>query len=312
MRHRSPPGWRRIALRAWSARWVIVSLALLAVLTALIGLAFAGSSVRIADGVQIAGVDVGGLTKNEARTLLERRSEEVARVPVVFTAGGKEYPIKATTLGVEADWTTAIESAAREGEGFGPVRGFKRLQTRFFGIRDRAAGAGLRGGARVQARGPRTRDRPAPCRGEARSARPRRRGRPRPVRSAARPRRGRGASRPCPRGGSTAGRPVALPVLLDPVEVTAADLAPAAAQARIALSAPVRLEYEGTRWKLPRWRIAELLSLPVDGATRRSRSPAPVRRPGSRSCATRSSGLPSTRHSRSSRVASTSSRTRTD
>jgi len=56
-------------------------------------------------------------------------------------------------------------------------------------------------------------------------------------------------------------------VLLDPVEVTAADLAPAAAKARVALSAPVRLEYEGTRWKLPRWRIAELLSLPVGGAT---------------------------------------------
>ena len=64
------------------------------------------------------------------------------------------------------------------------------------------------------------------------------------------------------------GQPIALPVLLDPVEVTAADLAPAAAQARIALSAPVRLEYEGTRWKLPRWRIAELLSLPVGGATK--------------------------------------------
>ena len=63
------------------------------------------------------------------------------------------------------------------------------------------------------------------------------------------------------------GQQVALPVLLDPVEVTAADLAPAAAQARVALSAPVRLEYAGTRWKLPRWRIAELLSLPVGGAT---------------------------------------------
>src|SRR4029453_8622314 len=53
--------------------------------------------------------------------------------PVVFTAGGKNYPIKATTLGVEADWASALESAAREGEGFGPVRGFRRLQARFFG-----------------------------------------------------------------------------------------------------------------------------------------------------------------------------------
>ena len=63
------------------------------------------------------------------------------------------------------------------------------------------------------------------------------------------------------------GRPVVLPVRIDPVEVTAADLAPAARQARTALSAPVRLELEGTRWKLPRWRIAELLSLPVAGET---------------------------------------------
>jgi vancomycin resistance protein YoaR len=63
------------------------------------------------------------------------------------------------------------------------------------------------------------------------------------------------------------GQPIALPVRLDPVDVTEADLAPAAAQARTALSAPVRLEYEGTRWKLPRWRIAELLSLPVAGTT---------------------------------------------
>ena len=29
----------------------------------------------------------------------------------------------------------------------------------------------------------------------------------------------------------------------------------------------MRLEYSGVRWKLPRWRIAELLSLPVDGKT---------------------------------------------
>jgi vancomycin resistance protein YoaR len=63
------------------------------------------------------------------------------------------------------------------------------------------------------------------------------------------------------------GQPVALPVRIDPVEVTAADLAPAARLARIALSAPVRLQYEETRWKLPRWRIAELLSLPVAGET---------------------------------------------
>ena len=55
------------------------------------------------------------------------------RVPIVFTVGERQFPIKATSLGVEADWTAALRTAAREGEGFGPVRGFKRLQTRFFG-----------------------------------------------------------------------------------------------------------------------------------------------------------------------------------
>jgi vancomycin resistance protein YoaR len=62
--------------------------------------------------------------------------------------------------------------------------------------------------------------------------------------------------------------PVALPVRVDPAEVTASDLRPAAARARTALSAPVRLAYGETRWRLPRWRIAELLSLPTAGGTR--------------------------------------------
>ena len=248
------------------ARWVLVSLALAAVLTALIGLAFAGSTARIAEGVAIAGVDVGGLTQREALDLLERRFDRVARVPVVFTAGGKEYPIKATTLGVEADWAAAIESAEREGEGFGPVRGFRRLQTRFFGseiappvqVYDAALEFKLAGLARsidqrhVEAKLVR--------RGlqiEVVAGQPGRR----LARDAAAPRIVRALAR------LERGQPIALPVLIDSVEVTAADLAAAASKARLALSAPVRLEYEGTRWKLPRWRIAELLTLPVGGAT---------------------------------------------
>ena len=243
-----------------------MSLVLLAVLTALVGLAFAGSPVRIAKGVHIAGVEVGGLTKDEARSVLASRFERVERVPVVFTAGGREYPIKATTLGVEADWAAAVESAAREGEGFAPVRGFKRLQTRFFGseiappvrVYQAALEFKLAGLAReidqshVEAKLVR--------RGlgiEVVAGRPGRRLAQEPaesriVRALARLERGQS---------------VALPVVLDPVEVTATDLAAAATQARTALSAPVRLEYERTRWRLPRWRIAELLSLPVAGAT---------------------------------------------
>jgi vancomycin resistance protein YoaR len=248
------------------ARWTLVSLALAAVLAALVGLAFAGSQARIAEGVAIAGIDVGGLTHKEARTLLETRFDRVAREPVVFTAAGQKFPIRATTLSVEADWARAIETAANEGEGFGPVRGFKRLQTRFFGvdivppvqvyraaldfklgqlareIDQRQVEAKLvRRGLRIevlQGQPGRRLDRDAAA--------------GRIVRALARLERG---------------QPIALPIVVDPVAVTAADLAPAAREARLALSAPVRLEHEGTRWRLPRWRIAELLSLPVAGKT---------------------------------------------
>ncbi|MGH3073202.1 MAG: VanW family protein [Gaiellaceae bacterium] len=248
------------------ARWALVSLALLTVLAALVGLAFAGSPARIAEGVAIAGVDVGGLTQGEARALLESRFERVARVPVVFTAGGEQYPITATTLGVEADWATAVASAAREGEGFGPVRGFRRLQTRFFGseiappvqVYEAALEFKLAGLARaidqrhVEAKLVRRGLEIDVVRGQAGRRLAQDVAAARIVRALARLERGQA---------------IALPVRVDPVEVTATDLAPAASQARTALSAPVRLEHEGTRWKLPRWRIAELLTLPVAGST---------------------------------------------
>jgi vancomycin resistance protein YoaR len=62
------------------------------------------------------------------------------------------------------------------------------------------------------------------------------------------------------------GRQVPLPVVVDPIDVTTEELAAAAQDARTALSAPVRLTYGPTSWRLPRWRIAKLLSLPQDGA----------------------------------------------
>jgi vancomycin resistance protein YoaR len=248
------------------ARWVLVSLALAAVLAALVGLAFAGSPARIAHGVEIAGVEVGGLTPGEARRLLASRFDRVERVPVVFTAGGAEFPIRATTLSVEADWAAAIETAAREGEGFGPIRGFRRLETRFFGaeiappVRVYEAALEFKLAQLAREIDQRHVEAKLVRRGlqiEVVAGQPGRRldqdgAARRIVRALARLERG---------------RPVALPVIVDPVDVTAADLAPAARAARLALSAPVRLRHGETRWRLPRWRIAELLSLPVAGET---------------------------------------------
>jgi vancomycin resistance protein YoaR len=245
---------------------VLVSLALLAILVALVGLAFAGSPARIADGVAVAGIDVGGLTRGEAQRLLESRFERVAAVPVVFTAAGERYPIRATSLSVEPDWRAALESATREGEGFGPVRGFRRLQTRFFGaeiappVRVYDAALDYKLGQLAREIDQRHVEAKLVRRGleiEVVAGQPGRR----LDQEAAAPRIVRALSR------LERGQPIALPVIVDPVSITSEDLAPAARQARIALSAPVRLEHEGTRWKLPRWRIAELLTLPVSGQT---------------------------------------------
>ena len=186
-------------------------------------------------------------------------------MPVVFTAGDERYPIKATTLSVEADWAPRSDGRPR-GRG---LRAGPRLPPPPGAVlrrRDRAAGAGVRRRARLQAR------RLAEAidqhhveaklvrRGLAIEVVPGQTGRRLDQKAA-------GATIVRALARLERGQPVALPVRIDPIEVTAADLAPAARQAAHALSAPVRLEYDGTRWKLPRWRIAELLSLPVAGAT---------------------------------------------
>jgi vancomycin resistance protein YoaR len=248
-------------------RGTLVTALLVAVLVALVGLAFAGSAARLAEGVRIAGVDVGGMTQAEARSLLESRAERVARIPVVFTAGDDRFPIKASTLGVRADWSAALASAMHESEGFGPVRGYRRLHARFFGAEisppvqaysaaleyklGRLAGEIDR--SHVEAKLVRHGLSIAVVPGQSGRHLERDAAADTIVRSLAQLRRG---------------TPVALPITLDPADVTPANLTPAARQARLAISAPVRLEYDGTRWKLPRWRIAELLSLPENGSTR--------------------------------------------
>jgi len=99
-----------------------------------VGIAFAGSDARIAGGVKIAGVDVGGLTPADAERLLSRRYAEFAKHPLVVTAGGRKFLANAGELGVLPDWKAAIARAREHGNGFGPIRGFRRLYLRLTGV----------------------------------------------------------------------------------------------------------------------------------------------------------------------------------
>ncbi len=232
-----------------------------------LGLVFAGSPTTLANGVSIDGIDVGGMDAKAARHLLETRSASVARRPVVFVAGGKRFSIRPIELGVEPDWKAAVDAARREGDGFGPFRGFKRLDVRVFGADVAPPTRVLTGALDYKLRLIANEVRRAP-------------------RDAAVVRRGlsivvvparagllldrRAAERTLVRSLATLDRSVPrveLPLRVQQPRVRAAALARAARQARLALSAPVRLELGRTRWVLSPRRIARLLQLPAGGRT---------------------------------------------
>ena len=255
---------KRTRTRRLVLRWAILVLAVLAAAILVTGLAFAGSAGKLAGGVHVAGVDVGGLSPAQARRRLERRAQALANVPVAFTWESHTWSLQPSRLGINADWDGAVGDAKSSSDGFAPIRGLRRLRLRLFGddvtpgttfwrpalayrlrqfaraIDDphRDAALRLRGlhVVVVAGRDGTVLDRPAASRLIVSSL------------------------------ASLDRRPVALPVRADPEHVTAADLEDAVEQAEAAVSHPVRLQLGATRWRIPRWRIAKMLTLPHDGS----------------------------------------------
>jgi vancomycin resistance protein YoaR len=238
-----------------------VALAALAVIA--LGLAFAGSPSRLAGGVKIAGVDIGGKTPRQARALLERRAEALAAVPVTFHVGSQTWRLQPRHLGIRVDWGAAVDAVRRQGEGFGPLRGFRRLDIRFFGA-DVApptevydAALRLKLDQIAAAVNSPHREAAIVLRGLTPQIVPGRSGQVLDRQAAAGTivRALAGLKR----------EPVGLPVRLDEPKVKSDDLTVAAAQVRTALSAPVHVTLGATRWQLRPPRIASILDLPTDG-----------------------------------------------
>jgi vancomycin resistance protein YoaR len=228
-----------------------------------LGLAFAGSPSRLANGVRIAGVDVGGKTPRQARSILERRADALASVPVTFRVGSRTWQLQPRHLGIRVDWHAAVDAVRRQGNGFGPLRGFRRLDLRFFGadvapptqvydvaledklneisaavnVPHREASIVLRGlrPEVVPSRTGHLLDRHAAAATIVRAL------------------------------ASLNREPVGLPIQIDRPKITAGDLRVAQAQVRTALSASVHLTLGTTRWNLRPPRIARVLELPADG-----------------------------------------------
>lgn len=247
-------------------RRAVLGVGLLALLAVLGTSLVAGSPTRLPAGTTVGGSDVGGLAPAAATEALEARYASVSRVPVEFVAGGRTFALTASQLGVRPDWAAAVRAAAGANDGFAPVRGLKRIRARLFGSAvdphvDTYPSAVRYTVARIAA----AVDRPPVDAGLAR----------RGLRIVTTPAREGlvldrarastlvvGALASLERDG-----PVRLPVVQAEPAVTAERLAAAASDARTALSASVTLVVGPTRFRLSRFRIAQMLDLPGGGDT---------------------------------------------
>jgi vancomycin resistance protein YoaR len=244
--------------RFWSRLLLLAAAA--AIVTIGLGLIFAGSPDKLASGTRIAGLDVGGLTPASARRLLARRSERLSRVPVVFTAGTRRFSLTPRQLGVEVDWAAAVANAHEQGDGFGFVRGYRRLELEFF-PQDlvppiRAYDAALTYELELLAKAI---DRPH------QEARLVRRGLHITIAAGTT---GRSLDKEAARevlvrslASFTRDSVVGLPVRVDAPRVTVATLTDAQRTASRIVSGPVTLIAGPTRLRVPRWRLAKLLDL---------------------------------------------------
>ncbi|MCA1657044.1 MAG: VanW family protein, partial [Actinobacteria bacterium] len=243
----------------------MLAVALLVLTASLLGLVFAGSPTRIAAGLRIEGVNVGGMKPADARRLLERKARKLEDVPVVFVAGVRRWRVKPSQLGVRADWAAAVEIARRRGDGFGPLRGFRRVGVRVFGAqvvppaRVYEAALAYKLSRFEQAIDRQHRDARLRLRGLDAVVVPGHPGR-RLDRSAV-------AHVVVSALAGLSRRPVVLPVRRVPPAVSAADLAATATKVRIALSAPVEMRWRSARWRLSQWQVRSMLLLPKQGST---------------------------------------------
>jgi len=239
-----------------------------AVVAVLVGaIVYAGSPSTLAQGVRIDGVDVGGLSVDRATEVLQARSRAAFGRPVTFLAAGSSFTISAAQLGLKPDWSAAVAAARKKGDGFGPLRGFKRLGIRMFGgdvvatatYRPAALKATL---ARIADRvDHRHREAALVLHGLTPAIEPAATGRVLDRKAA-------GEAIVAALSSLLRGAPVALPMKADEPRVTRKTLAKALVQTRAAVSAPVVLTLGPTRYRIPRWRVATLLKLPANGATR--------------------------------------------
>jgi vancomycin resistance protein YoaR len=245
---------------------VALATALVLVLLALVtGFVFAGSASHIAAGVKIAGVNVGGLTAEEAQARLEEAARRSESVPVVFTAGGATFPLRPSDVEARGNWAAAVDEALEKGDGPVPLRGLERVWLR-------AAGANVEPTIEVYdaALDYRLEQIGSDVDEPAREAALMLNGlEPEvvPGRAGLELDRDAAAAVIVDALGSFEREETPLPVAVDRPEVTQSEMATVAAQTRTVLSAPVKLTFNGAAITVTPREMARLLDLPSGGQT---------------------------------------------
>lgn len=126
---------RRHAAKRVRIGWLPILLTFAAVLVLLLaGAAYAGyrydraTSTRIMPGVTIAGVDVGGMTRDQALKALHPLTESMLDRTIDLHIGNRTWTVSAGTLGTKVSVKKAVDSAMAVQDGFGwPSRLYHRL-----------------------------------------------------------------------------------------------------------------------------------------------------------------------------------------
>ncbi|MGI8728562.1 MAG: peptidoglycan binding domain-containing protein, partial [Solirubrobacteraceae bacterium] len=88
----------------------------------------AGANGKLTAGASVAGVDVGGLTRDDAVKRVRARFGSLVKRPVTVEMVDKEYTLKADKAGVRADVESAVDRAYATGrEGSFISRGWREL-----------------------------------------------------------------------------------------------------------------------------------------------------------------------------------------
>jgi lipoprotein-anchoring transpeptidase ErfK/SrfK len=100
------------------------------VVAAVVLISGAATDDRVADGVRVAGVDVGGLKQDAARARVRRALDAVVRRPVKVTYAAKRFVLRPDRAGVHVDAAKTVDAAldADDGGNVAPRVAYERAR----------------------------------------------------------------------------------------------------------------------------------------------------------------------------------------